>query len=267
MDYISSTLYGLIQGLSEFLPVSSSGHLALLPHFLEIKDPGVFFDLTMHVGTGFAVGLYFRREVMAMLSAFIQFFIFRKKHPSHFLMMNSLIATVSSLIVIVALLKFNLNDLTRTPKWIASNLIIFGILMFFIDKFCMRTKKNFEGSSHPKEAIFIGLLQAMAIFPGVSRSGITLTGARGLGLNRHNSTRFSFLLSLPIIFGGFVLKLPEAIQSSNLFSLEHCLIGGLVSFAFGLISIHYFLKFIERIGLGPFALYRVVIGVIILLVV
>jgi len=266
MDYYSSSLYGLIQGLSEFLPVSSSGHLALLPHFLNINDPGVFFDLTMHVGTGLAVGLYFRKEVMAMSVAFIQFFIFRKKHPSHFLMINSLVATISSLIIILILLKFGLNDYTRTPKWIAFNLIVFGLLMFVIDKFCKRTKKNFEGSSHIIQAAFIGVLQAIAIFPGVSRSGITLTGARGLGLNRHNSTRLSFLLSLPIIFGGFILKLPEALQSNNPFSLEHCLAGGLVSFAFGLISIHYFLKFIERIGLGPFSLYRIFIGVVILLV-
>ncbi len=267
MDYFSSSIYGLIQGLSEFLPVSSSGHLALLPHFLELKDPGVFFDLTMHVGTGLAVGIYFRKDIVHIVKAFFQFFFLRKKHSHHHLMINSLVATLSSLFLILIILKLHLNDFSRSPKWIAFNLMFFGILMYIADRFFPRTKKNLEGKTHLKDAFIIGLLQAIAVFPGVSRSGITLTAARGLHLNRHNATRFSFLLSLPIIFGGFIFKLPEAMAQRNEFLFEHCLVGGIVSFAFGLISIHYFLKFVERFGLGPYALYRVLIGIIILLVV
>lgn len=267
MNLLSNIIYGIIQGVTEFLPVSSSGHLALLPKFLNINDPGVFFDLTMHVGTGLSVTTYFWKEIKTILKDFLCFILGKtEKYSTEYnLMFNMLISTLSSFFIIVLIQSFiNLAD-KRTPFLIAINLMVFGVIMFLAD-FSQRKHNNkidlgyMSKNIRWKESLGVGLFQGIAIFPGVSRSGITLTISRFMGLSRLESTRYSFLLSLPIIFGGFVLKLPQALKGTEVFSLSDCLVGGSVSFIFGLISIHFFIKLINRIGLGVFSFYRVLLG-------
>lgn len=258
INSLTAVIYGIIQGLTEFLPISSSGHLALLPKVMQFKDPGVLFDLAMHVGTGLAIFIYFFRDVKKMLMALVQ----PKKDPATFyLAINMAIATMSS-IVLIFLIKDFAQLHGRQMSWICINLSVFGILMVFIDHKMnnyitdmMSTKKQWVKS------IAIGLSQSIAVFPGVSRSGITLTVARALGLSRLEATRFSFLLSLPIIFGGFFYKLKDVQDQSN-FDMQILLLGIAVSFVVGFLTIHFFLKYVSQFGLKFFGLYRVIVALL-----
>lgn len=260
MNEIAAITYGLIQGLTEFLPVSSSGHLALLPHFLDIKDPGVFFDLAMHVGTALSILLYFQKEVRHLISQLFSIIGNPKRINEKAFVVNMGLATITTILFVFALKGFA-KSYGRNPTMIGVNLILFGALMIFADKFFEDKETGIMNSLQIKKATAIGFFQALAIFPGVSRSGSTLTISRFLKLGREEATRFSFLLSLPLIFGGFLYKLPEASMES--FDLTACLIGVVVSFVTGLVTIHFFLKFIKKIGLFAFGIYRFILAIII----
>jgi len=261
MDYPSSIIYGVIQGVTEFLPVSSSGHLALLPQFLKISDPGVAFDLSMHIGTALAVMIYFRRELWKLTLGFFNLFNLKKPHDPH--VVNLLFATIISFILILFIKKFA-ADFGRSPLMIAINLIFFGLLMWGVDKVSSKNSEHrIDQTIMWKASFFIGLMQALAIFPGVSRSGITITTGRLFALTREQSSRFSFLLSLPVIWGGFIFKLPELTQAPS-FDFINCLIGTGVSFFTGILAIHFFISTINKIGFGGFTLYRILLALMIL---
>jgi undecaprenyl-diphosphatase len=261
MDFFSASIYGFIQGLTEFLPVSSSGHLALLPHFLDIKDPGIVFDLAMHMGTALAVLLYFRKEVWRLLKQ--SFELLKGKRDGNEFALNTIISTFTSVLLILLIQKFA-NQFGRSYVTITFNLALFGIFMFIADLKGSgeRPDGEMENKLHLKEAFLIGVFQAFAIFPGVSRSGATLTIARWMQLSRQEATRYSFLLSLPIIFGGMIYKLPEVTQGAQSFDFLACLWGTAISFLVGITAIHFFLKVIGKIGLAYFAIYRVILGIV-----
>ncbi|MBT7768293.1 MAG: undecaprenyl-diphosphate phosphatase [Bdellovibrionales bacterium] len=268
VDYLNATIYGVVQGLAEFLPISSSGHLALLPKYLGIIDPGVAFDLAMHVGTALAVVIYFHREVGSLLvSTFQLLHPGRKRDANSFFALNLIIATITTIVIALAV-----KDLAaswgRGVEIIAINLMIFAVLMSLADLFApvraITGKLTMERQLMWKNALLIGLFQGMAVFPGVSRSGATLTISRWLGLTRSEATRFSFVLSLPIILGGFITKLPELSGEQAGLSFYPLLWGGVISLVVGILTIIFFLKFIERVGLLPFALYRIFLAAAIL---
>lgn len=263
MDNTSAFLYGIIQGLTEFLPVSSSGHLALMPYWLEIKDPGVVFDLAMHVGTALSIGLYFYRDILKLLKELITIALERKiQRQDGAQALNMVVATFVT-VVGVLFLKDLARDYGRNPSSIAFNLIVFGLFMLVSDKIMADRETGDMNKTQWLKASAIGLFQALAIFPGVSRSGSTLTISRFLGLGREEASRFSFLLSLPIIVAGFIYKLPALSSDKAPFDMTIALLGMFISFVTGLITIHFFLKFIKRAGLLPFALYRVVLAFIV----
>ena len=264
MDFLSASLYGVIQGLTEFLPVSSSGHLALMPYVLKIKDPGVAFDLAMHVGTALAILCYFFKEVKVLLMETFKLpFNNSTNSAMRFYSINLLISTVTT-VILALVFKGHVQEIGRNKNLIAFNLLFFGILMFLADYFNKNNSSNFMRSKVQVSKSFgVGFCQAMALFPGVSRSGATLTISRFLKLSREEATRFSFLLSLPLILGGFIIKFPELQSANEAFSIEACVVGVLVSFFVGLLTIHFFLKLIKKIGFGYFALYRVVLAGII----
>ncbi|MCP4913024.1 MAG: undecaprenyl-diphosphate phosphatase [Oligoflexia bacterium] len=258
MDILFSVIYGIIQGLTEFLPVSSSGHLALLPKFFSFQDPGVVFDLSMHLGTAFAVIVYFRKDLISLIESLV------KGGDQRGFAFNLIFSTFISFIAVL-LLKGLAAQYGRSTNFIAINLIVFGAFMFFTDRL-KDTDQNVMNILNYKTSFLVGLFQAIAIFPGVSRSGITISIARMLGVGREEASRFSFLLSLPIIIGGFVFKIPEFyrdVGNGVTFDLLTCLIGIVVSFITGLITIHYFLKFIKEIGLSYFFYYRIILALVI----
>ncbi len=263
MNIFATTIYGLIQGLAEFLPISSSGHLALLPKVLGIDDPGVAFDLAMHIGTGMAVVVYFRREIGAMFTGLWEMKS-GKPNPMGYYALNILLSNVATFVIAIIFKNFAEKQ-ARVPLVIAINLILFGLLMWVCDRFSKSEKKDetFMGKMAFKESLFMGLFQGVAVFPGVSRSGSTLAISRLLKIERSAAGRFSFMMSLPVIFGGMLLHLRNLPPHLHLAPL---LWGIVVSFLAGLAAIRFFLYWVIGQGLGIFALYRLVIAIIILLV-
>lgn len=260
METGTALIYGIIQGLSEFLPVSSSGHLALLPYLMEFRDPGVLFDLCLHIGTALAVVLFFRQRLWAMAML---------RPETRFFTLNFVFATACSVVAILLLKPF--ASYGRNPWAIAGNQALFGVVLWLADRWQRQHQKTdhgefFSEAARWKEAGLIGLAQAFAIFPGVSRSGITLTMAFYLGLRRDQAGTFSFLLSLPIILAGVVVEtgaIKRALEQGG-FEIGPLFVGVAVSFGVGLLTIHYFLKLIARIRLGWFTLYRITLALALL---
>lgn len=274
MDYFSSLTYGVIQGLFEFLPVSSSGHLALLPLALKISDPGVFFDLMMHVGTTLALILYFRKRLLQIFTT--TFHTLTGKTPlaqlstqqkiDYFYFWHVFAATIVTILCILLIKPFA-DRFARHSGLIALNLIIFGVVLYLVDRFSSKKHDQSPWTHfHWPLVLLVGSFQAIAIFPGVSRSGITLTAAMLLGLSRSASAEFIFLLSIPVILLGALKAIGEMIQDPSHLqvALGPMIFGAAVAFVVGLLTIHYFLKWLKKRGTTVFVIYRILLGAAIL---
>ena len=262
MELFEALIYGLIQGVTEFLPVSSSAHLAVLPKFLHIEDPGVTFDLLMHAGTAFAVLLYFYKDVGKLFKGLPH--LFKKENSQGAFLKNYLVATVIT-VILAFVIKDAAGTIGRKVEMISLNLVVFGLLLFLCDLFRGRHRDHGKmEKSHFLRAFLIGLGQALAVFPGVSRSGITISMGILCGLNKTEASHFSFLLSLPIIIGGMILMLPEFLSNPHIPNLTISLSAFISSFVVGILSIHFFLKWMLKWGFWPFCLYRIVLGILLL---
>jgi undecaprenyl-diphosphatase len=265
MSFWQSLFYGIIQGITEFLPISSSAHLALLPKFLNFQDPGAIFDLALHVGTALSILIYFRNEVKAIFHDLLTIINKRGSNllPREYFSLHLILATLVTVMAALLIKDFALA-FGRNTVLIGWNFIVFGILMAVADWFCpSRPELEMEKRNYTR-AVFIGFSQVISLFPGVSRSGATLTMGRALGLSRVESTKFSFLLSLPLILGGIILEYRGLVGDDVVFSLMSVFIGVASSFIVSILVIHYFLKFVGRMGLWPFSLYRIAFGIFIL---
>ncbi len=264
MDLFWAIIYGLLQGLTEFLPVSSSAHLALLPRFFNFTDPGVHFDLAMHIGTAGAVIVYFYKDLQEILKPTLQNKISFKISDHHPMFLNLLIAVIGTILMVIPL-KDVAFSFGRNSFFMGINLIVFGILMAVSDKFFKEDlSQDFFSKTIFKKAFFIGIAQAIAIFPGVSRSGATLSMARFLNIERVKAARFSFLLSMPIIILGGLWDLKEIILEKSDFPIIYSLVGMGASFLSGLVAIKILLSLVSKIGLIPFSIYRILFGAFIL---
>ncbi len=275
MSYFSAFIYGLIQGLTEFLPVSSSGHLAILPHILSVEDPGVFFDILMHVGTALSVIVYYwawlKRLFFKLPFIFVNKMSYRDKDLPF---LRNCIFTTLVTVGFVFFFQEGNGFVRAHPKIMAFNFAFFGLLLFLADKYCTLSpfSEGFQTEKRLllKKGFVIGLAQALAVFPGVSRSGATLTAARFMNLSRAEATHFSFLLSLPMIFAGLVMKGREffkgvdiegLLKSEKMYSeilsmVGPSLLGIFVSFVVGIAAIHFFIKIFQRMGPWVFMVYR-----------
>jgi undecaprenyl-diphosphatase len=265
MESTQIVVLALIQGLTEFLPISSSAHLILAPHLFGYTDQGLAFDVAVHVGTLAAVLVYFRREVWDILWDF-----FPTLRPGRPLTENARLGWMIILATIPVglaglLFKGIIETELRSPLVIAVTTIGFGILLWFFD--LRGTRVRDEHSIGWRDALIIGLFQAVALIPGTSRSGSTITAGLMLGLTRKAASRFSFLISIPTIVLSGTLVTLELAQSGQPVAWTPLLLGALLSFLTAFLCIHYFLKFIESMGMLPFVLYRFALGVIILVVV
>ncbi len=260
MDWIQTVVLALIQGLTEFLPVSSSAHLILPSQLLGWPDQGLAFDVGVHIGTLAAVMFYFRQDVMNMLLAFFASFKGEKTVDGR-IAWFVIFATVPAL-----LFGFFLNDIVdqygRSILVIAATTLIFGALLWWADISRKEIKPLEEITL--RDAITIGLAQAVALIPGTSRSGITITAALMLGFERQAAARFSFLLSIPVIMAAGSYKGLELAQTATSTQWEMVLGGVLVSALSALACIHYFLKLLDRIGMLPFVIYRFCLGLFLL---
>lgn len=257
-------MLGFVQGLTEFLPISSSAHLVVLPWLFLWKDPGLAFDVFLHLGTLLAVFLYFFRDWISLGQAGFASIIERKIGFDRDRLLFWYIVCAS---VPGAAGGYFLHDLAetsfRSPLLIAIMLSGIGFVMYWVDSSFPGLKKMDELNF--KQALWIGIAQAFAIIPGVSRSGATLSMGRFLGLSRDAAARFSFLLSFPITLGACLFELRSLAAAIGIeFSWNYCLAGFTTSLIFGLATIHGFLIYVRNADLKIFAWYRLMLAILIL---
>jgi len=258
LTILQAVILGLAQGLGEFLPISSSAHLVLIPWLLRWTDPGLTFDVALHAGTLVAVVLYFWKDWWQLiLKGFTDVRSVKGR-----LFWYLVVATVPGAIV-GFLLEKKAETLFRSPVLIAIMLIFMGIFLYWADR---RSSKKIEINNITfGTSLFIGISQALAIIPGVSRSGITITTGLLMGLNREGAARFSFLLSTPIIFGAAMVKLPGLISDPSAITLDFT-IGMAVSCITGIASIGFLLRYVQTKDFLPFAWYRFVLGALVIII-
>ncbi len=244
-------ILSIVQGVTEFLPISSSSHLILTSKYLGFSNQNLSVDVSLHIGSFLAVIFYFRKE----LSNFFQ---------NKELFIKIFISSLPVMFVGFFLIKLNLIDQLRNIKIIGWTTIIFGILLFLSDKF--ENNKKIGSDLTYRSVFFIGILQIFSLIPGVSRSGITITASRFLKFQRVDSGKISFLLSIPTLAAVSIYGLNNIITSENLnFSLVN-LLAIFLSFIFSYVTIKYFLEFIKKFSLNAFVIYRLLIGLVILII-
>jgi len=262
MDSLHAILLALVQGLSEFLPISSSAHLILLPRLLGWADQGLAFDVAVHVGTLTAVIAYFRHDVMSLLRAWVQSCVRWQLNSDAQLAWLVVLSTIP--VAVCGLLFHDLiEDHLRSPLVIAAATIGFGLLLGLSDVRGHKTRT--EDTLTVTDALWIGLAQALALIPGTSRSGITMTAALALGLTRSAAARFSFLLSVPVILMAGGYESLQLVQQAEPVDWGAIVLGTVVAGVSAYLSIHFFMQLIEKVGMLPFVVYRLLLGVFLLL--
>jgi len=247
---IEIIILSLIQGITEFLPISSSSHLIIFSEYLEFNNKNLEIDVSLHIGSFLAVIVFFRKDI---------FNFFQNKD----LFLKILIASFPVMIAGYLLIKFNLIDQIRNIKVIGWTTLVFGILLYLSDR--SEDKKKIETDFSLKSAALIGFLQILSLIPGVSRSGITITGARILKFNRFDSAKISFLLSIPTLAAVSVFGLNNLVKSES-FNFSFLMMMSIIfSFLFSFITIKYFLIYIKKSKLNIFVIYRIILGLILLI--
>jgi len=260
MTPLQAIALGIIQGLSEFLPISSSAHLTLAPWLLGWEDPGLAFDVALHLGTLIAVLWYFRMEWIALVkAAFGILTTGRVETPEKRRVVYLIIATVPGAIG-GYLLQSRAESAFRDPQLIAIALIVMGIVLWLVDK--LVDQQRVLGEMRWVDSLLIGLSQVIALIPGVSRSGSTISTARGLRFDRESAAEFSFLMSMPIIAAAVIMEGPKALQQGG---LTNELMSGVVASAIsGWLAISILMRFVSRHSYGIFGFYRVALGLVVL---
>jgi len=263
LDTLHIIILAVIQGLTEFLPISSSAHLILFPHLTQWDDQGLAFDVAVHVGSLLAVLMYFRQDLIPLFNSWLDSIITRKLTPESRLVWGVAIGTIPVGLVGITLVNLEIDELLRSPLLIATTTIVFGILLWWADIIGKRQRDEFTLTW--SDILFIGLAQALALIPGTSRSGITMTAALLLGLNRKAAARFSFLLSIPVILlAGLQETLSLSTQTTPVV-WSTLLLGVIFSALSAYLCIRLFIGFLDKIGMLPFALYRLALGIILLI--
>jgi undecaprenyl-diphosphatase len=260
-DFFLALFLSLIQGLTEFLPVSSSAHLLFPSLIFGAKDFGILFDISVHAGTLLAVIYYFREEIQALIRAWLPWTADRDMQS--FLLGRNLI--VATLPIIVAGLFFSdlVESRASSVNSIAWTNLIFAGLLYVVFKFADQSKSLAELTLFA--ALVIGFFQVLAIFPGASRSGMAITGALIAGLNLRDTSRFAFMLSIPTILGALMLMLFKGAYSIALSDLTIMLTGFIGSAIVAFLTIKIFLRVVEKVGMLPFVIYRIILGFALLL--
>lgn len=251
-----SIIYGLIQGITEFLPISSTAHLILIPYFFHWQDPGLSFDVFLHLGTLIAIISFFAKDWLE---------IFKGKHKLLFLIIIACIPAA----ILGYLFEDKVETSLRSPLLIAGTLAIFGLIIYLVDRLMKHTQK-FNNMNY-WQSLLIGLGQSLALIPGVSRSGATMTAGIALGFKRKTAAKFSFLIATPIMLGATIFRakdlvaLPSA-EWFNGFSLLAAVVGFLAALISGYLAIKYLLRYLSHGSFTPFVIYRIVLAIIIVII-
>ena len=250
-EFIEILILSAIQGISEFLPVSSSAHLILVSNFYDLKTGSLLIDISLHLGSLFAIIFYFKKDLLDLKN--------NKK-----LLQLIIIGSIPIIFFGYLLYSTELIYLLRNVKVIAWTTLFFGFILFFADQ--QKFDKNISTNLNLKSIIFIGLFQILALIPGVSRAGITLTAARFLNFNRVDSSKISFLLSIPALAGASFLGLKDVIYHS--IEINYLIIVAVIlSFLFSYVTVKFFLIYINKFSLSIFVIYRILIALVLFLII
>ncbi len=250
-DFIEILILSAVQGISEFLPISSSAHLILISNFYAFSSSSLFIDIGLHLGSLVAIIYYFKKDLLNLRN-------------NQKLLVLILIGSIPLMVFGYIIYSTEIVNLLRSIKIIAWTTLFFGLVLFLSDK--RDTNQNISTNLNIKTILFIGLFQILAFVPGVSRAGITLTAARFLKFNRVDSSKIAFLLSIPALAGASFLGLKDAVQQSAEFNYL-LLIAITFSFIFSFITVKYFIKFVSNFSLTVFVIYRIFIALILLLII
>lgn len=257
MDWNHVVVLAVLQGLTEFLPISSSAHLILLPLLEDWPDQGVAFDVALHVGTLLAVLIYFHAEITRILRDWLRSLAERRRvgesDMAWYLAVGTIPVGIGGLVVTAIG-----SEMLRSSAVIAGATIVFALLLWWSD--IQGRHSRSDTAIGWRDVAVIGFAQALALIPGTSRSGITMTAGLALGLTRQAAARFSFLLSIPVIILAGGLEAVESFSSKGPVPWGAMFVGALLAFVCAYTTIHFFLKLVERIGLLPFVIYRLVLG-------
>ena len=274
MDWIQVVLLSLIQGLTEFLPISSSAHLVLPAQLTDWPDQGLAFDVAVHFGTLLAVITYFRRDLLQMLAAFTRapamLSNLRWKptlqqtaaHDEYLDLVIKLVLATLPVVIVGFATKDIIEENLRTLSVIATTTILFAVVLWIADR-----RPGSRSLASWSDTLWIGLAQTLALVPGTSRSGITIAVALLVGLNRVAAARFSFLLAIPTIAGAQLLLTIDLMSEDNSVDLAPIAVGSLIAFASAYLSIHFFIRLLDRFGMIPYVIYRLVLGSVLLWIV
>jgi len=260
MTVFQAVILGLVQGLAEFLPISSSAHLVLAPWVFGWSDPGLSFDVALHVGTLVAVLWYFRAEWVKLTQSAIALLRTRKadtEDKRRFLYL--VVATIPAAIGGI-LLEDYAETTFRSPALMAVTLMVMGVVLWAVDRYAVKDRAL--SSLGLRDAVVIGLAQVLALVPGVSRSGSTMTAGRALGFDRQSAAVFSFLMSMPVTAAAALLKVPDLLRTEG---ITPTLVAGVISAGVSSwLAIAVLLRYVSRHSFGVFAVYRLALGVVIL---
>jgi undecaprenyl-diphosphatase len=257
-------LLAVVQGITEFLPISSSGHLILLPQAMGAEDQGQLLDVAVHVGTLGAVVLYFWRDVKTGLMGIPSMMLGRLDTPGAKLAFHLMIATIPVIIFGVFLAATGLNDALRSMAVIGWTMLGFGVLLWWMDQRGETTKTDADWTLG--DAIKLGLWQAVALIPGTSRSGITITGARALGYDRESSARLAMLMSIPAIVASGAYLLLDTGSDWTPRMVRDCAIAAGLAFVSALLALGLMMRLLKSISFTPYVIYRVILGAILLVI-
>jgi undecaprenyl-diphosphatase len=263
MTTLHVIVLAIVQGLTEFLPISSSGHLVLVPYLVEWTDQGLAFDVAVHFGSLIAVCVFFREDILGLLRGGVQLLGGDIKQPQANMALAIGLGTIPAAaagLLFASWIEANLRD----PSVIVYTLSGYGILMALADRYARRERRMADVTIG--DAVIIGCAQALALVPGTSRSGVTITAGRLLGFHRQDTARFSFLLSAPVILLATAYKGFELVTGEAAVAWGQLGLGALVSAIVAYLSIEFFMRFVSRIGLAPFAVYRLALAAFILYV-
>jgi len=255
--YIQALILGIVQGLTELLPISSSAHLDLIPWIFNWKGLSDSFDVALHFGTLLAIGLFFFKDWIELIKGGFKLVIKKEKSTEGRMFWYIVIATIPGGIIGFLLDHF-LEDKLKTPLIIATALIVMGIVLYIVDKKC-KSKITYEKMGL-KQTFLIGLSQALAFIPGVSRSGITMTMGRILNVDRESAARYSFMLSAPIVLAATIFKFSSFTLNLQFF------IGVISSFIVGVGVIKFLMQYLKKGSFKIFAIYRVIAGLLVYLI-
>jgi undecaprenyl-diphosphatase len=262
MTIFQAVILGFVQGFTEFLPVSSTGHLVLTRFFFEIGGThALAFDAVLHLATAAAVIVYFWRDLVRLAHAVLRKLARMPVDPKDITLIMALIIGTIPAVIFGLLLESTMDTLFRNPLLVAGVLVVGSLLFVYAEWIYLNTPR--QGTLTVRKGLYIGLFQSLALVPGMSRSGSSIAGAMLLGLTREEAAKFSFLLAIPVIVGAGSKKLLELASLNEPVTWTPILVGAAVAFVVGLMAIRFMLGFVRRYSLWPFVWYRIVLAIVV----